>query len=221
VFGGINDSQTSSMFIQTVPMTFESKVGNRFDVLIPTKDILNVFNIYRHQSKEANTDVVQITLCCDDNSYDISFLEKVSNKGSVYEVKHSISGINNAYNNVQVDIQLQKLPSYLRKIKCPTQILDKILSNMSDMYTNITLICTRSSLIVQNDKYYAEIIDESITSTIDEDSYIILDLSELQYIINTSKSKFIDMYFTGENIIAFSNQHDTYLFTFYMQSSVR
>lgn len=216
VLGGINDLQTVSMFVQTVPVKFES-LQNRFDVVIPIKDIINVFNIYRAHQKESNVDTVSITLCSDDYSYNISFLESMSNKGAKYDVKSYTSGQIN--NSEFVDIQAQKLPSFLRKMRCPTQILSKILTNMSDDFTDITLVCTNSSLIVQNEKYNVEISDETIVSNFDVDSYILINLNTLNNILETSVSKYIDMYFTGENLLALSNQHDTYLFTFFCSSA--
>lgn len=218
VLGGINNLQTMSMFIQTVPVKFEGS-QNRFDVVIPTKDILNVFNIYRQHSKEPETDTVFITLSSDDHLYDISFLESRSNKGAKYNVKSYTSGRINRDNEF-VDIQSQKLPNFLRKMRCPVQILSKILTSMSDEYTDITLVCTKSSLIVQNEKYNVEILDETIISNLDVDSYILIDLNVLNNILETSVSKYIDMYFTGENLLALSNQHDSYLFTFCMQSKI-
>lgn len=218
VLGGINNLQTMSMFIQTVPAKFEGS-QNRFDILIPTKDILNVFNIYRHNSKEPETDTVFITLSSDGNSYEISFLESRPNKGAKYDVKSHTSG-RIAHDDEFVDIQSQKLPNFLRKMRCPVQILSKILTNMSDEYTDITLVCTKSSLIIQNEKYNVEILDETIVSNLDVDSFILVDLTVLNTILETSASKYIDMYFTGENLLALSNQHDEYLFTFFMQSKI-
>lgn len=218
VLGGINDAQTMSMFVQTIPIKFESS-QNRFDVAIPIKNILNVFNIYRQNSKEPSTDTVFITLSSDNYSYEISFLESMSNKGTKYEVKSYISG-EILTDSEFVDIQSQKLPIFIRKIRCPTQILSKILTNMSDEYDNITLSCTKSSLIVQNAEYNVEILDETIISNIDVNSYILVNLGVLNNILETSVSKYIDMYFTGENLLALSNQHDTCLFTFYMKSII-
>lgn len=212
VLGGINNLQTLSMFLQIIPIKFESTF-EKFDIIVPISTITHIFNVYRY-AKESN-ETLQITLNSDSYSYNIEFLEKMSNKGNKYNVKSCI--LEKHLNNTIMNIIGQKLPNFLRKIKCPTQILSKILGNMCEEYTNVTLICTKSSLIVQNDRYSVEILDETIVTSVDEDSYIKLNINDLIKILETSTSKYIDMYFTGENLLAMSNQKEEQLYTFYMQ----
>lgn len=223
VIGGVNNKNSVLMFAQTLPMKFESTSNTKFEVAIQTNSFTNVFNVNRLQSKESkeskeSNGMVQITLTSEDNYiYTISFLEEIFNKETKYNVDYQMTGLNNE-NYEYLDLQSQKLPDYLRKMKCPTKILTNILNNMSDKHVNVTLICTKSSLIVQNDFYNVEIQDETIQTLCDEDSYIVLNISNLIDILDTSLDKFIDIYFTGKNVIAFSNHCDSCLFTFYMKS---
>lgn len=213
VVGGINQSKYISMFVQTIPTLFESEIG-RFDIQLPISSITKIFNIYRSNSKESLSEKVYITITTDGSTYNIVFLEKMLNKGKSYDVKSQISG-KNQYDNEIIDIQNQKLPVFLRKIKCPVQILSKTISRMLDYYTDVTLICTKSSLIVQNQDYSVEICDETIFTNIDSDSYIQIKLQDLDSILDTSMTKYIDIYFTGENLLCLSDQHDQYLYTYF------
>lgn len=213
VIGGMNQSNSIFMFVQTIPTSFDGEIG-RFDVQLPISSITKIFNIYKTNSKESVSEKVYITVTTNGNIYNIVFLEKMLNKGTSYDVKSQISG-KNQYNDEFIDIQNQKLPPFLRKIKCPVQILSKTISRMLDNYTDVTLICTKSSLIVQNRDYSVEICDETIFTNVDSDSYIQIKLQDLDIILDTSITKYIDMYFTGENLLCLSNQHDQYLYTYF------
>jgi len=221
VFGGTDDKQTIFMFVQTIPTKFKSQLAF-FDVMIPVKNILNIFNIYRStKSDDYTNDTVNITIECDNFNYTMTCLENVKNQETTYTVKSRISDkINNTLK--KINIHQQKLPNFLRKTKCPTKIVSKILTNMSDDSEKIKLSCTKSSLIIENEMNCSyEIYDETIFSNVDIDSYITVDLTTLCNILDTATAtKYIDMYFTGENLLALSNQHDEYLFTFYIKNVV-
>lgn len=215
IVGGIDEEQSLSMFAKTIPEKYES-TKQMFDVAIPVENIVNVFNIYRQQQKESSNELVNISLCSNDNEYQIQFLEYMSNKGEKYNVRSWISGKLKSFN--KINIHDQKIPNYLRKIKCPTQIVSKILGFMENYYINVTLTCRKSSLIISNENYSYEILDETIFSNVDIDSYITVNLKTLNSILETSTTKYIDMYFTGENLLALSSQNEKWIYTYYLVS---
>lgn len=221
VVGGISDRQNISMFVHTVPYEFFSEVG-RFDVKIPIDKILELFNIYRNYQKkdEQIQEQVYINLTYNqlNRKYWITFTENKSNKSAKYEVKMALHGIE-LNKNFGVDIQQSQLPNFIKKMNCPTKIVSDILSNMSENHDDISLTCTKSSLVIENVDYYGAVLDDTIISNVDKDVSINLSIVDLILILDTSKSKFIDMYFTGDNLIAFSCQRDMYMYMYFLQKS--
>jgi hypothetical protein len=209
VISALNVDQNILIMCNTLPYAYTGDTS--FEVQINIKDILKVFNIYRKSTKSDET--ISITIDLMENIYTLTILEKKVAEGIKYDVKFVIS--DTISNESSIDISCRKLPNIAKKVKLPVRIIYDILTNMSADYTYVNLICTNSSIIIKNRTWGSEILDETIFSYTDLDTTTIkVKISDIMNILDASKEAFIDTYFTNENIILFTNQHDQYLYTF-------